>query len=314
MALDPILKRLISQAYAQGFGEIHLLSSEQMRNFLKHPKMNIEQASYQDFKAVHDLILRCYTPVGISEDTPLPVILYISASAFVLDRLDVSNDYCSLLANTTGMKVINIAHRLAPEHKFPIFLYDCLECIHWIYENHQQVKILPDKIALWGESSGASIAATCTHILRDNQTPLIQHQTLIYPMVDLVSPFPSKEAYGYGYMLDKPFIQWLDDRGFEPSQDRASPLASPLLSTHFSQLPPATIITAEYDPLRDEGEAYMRKCINAGVAVKYKQFDGMIHGFMRFYNKVKAANEALDFACNALKNHFSYSHSSEDVQ
>lgn len=304
MPLDPTLKRLLAKAYLNGFGNIHQFSSEQMRRYLSHPKLKVEQASYKDYKFQDALILRCYTPSGMLETQSLPAIIYISATAFVIDRLDASNDYCSLLANNLQMKIINVAHRLAPEHKFPRFLNDCIDSVKWIYRQAKELSINQNKIGIWGESSGGSIAASCTHVLRDEESPILKHQTLFYPMVDLVTPFPSKSLYAYGYMLDKPFIEWLDARGFQPEQNRADPLASPLLSTNFSNLPPATIITAEFDPLRDEGEAYAQKLQRAAIPVTAKRFDGMIHGFMRFYHKVDTAKKALTYACDALKQTF----------
>lgn len=303
MPLDPSLKRLIAKAYLNGFGNIHQFSPEQMRRYLSHPKLNVEQASYKDYK-FQDLTLRCYTPSAMLETQSLPTVMYISATAFVIDRLDASNDYCSLLANNLQMKIINIAHRLAPEHKFPRFLNDCVDSVKWIYQHATELNIDRNKISIWGESSGGSIAATCAHVLRDERSNILKHQTLFYPMVDLVTPYPSKSLYAYGYMLDKPFIEWLDARGFQPEQNRADPLASPLLSTNFSHLPPATIITAEFDPLRDEGEAYAQKLKQANIPIYEKRFDGMIHGFMRFYHKVEAAQKALIYACDALKQTF----------
>lgn len=300
MPLDPLLARLINKAYLSGFGDIHHFSSEEMRNYLRHPKLNITQASFIDFTTSHAIKLRCYTPSVFEPSQKLPVIIYLSATAFVLDRLDANNDYCSLLANTLGMKVISISHRLAPEYKFPYFLNDCLDSIEWIYTHAAEIGIAQNKIALWGESSGASIAATCTHVFRDKNLPYIQHQTLLYPMVSLITPFESKSTYAHGFMLDRSFIEWLDSQGFRPDQDRSCPLASPLLNSNFQHLPPATIITAEYDPLRDEGEAYANKLIAANIDVSFKRMDGMIHGFMRFYPKVKGTQTALNFATNAL--------------
>lgn len=301
MPVDPTLKRLITKAYLNGFGEIHHFSAQQMRQYLTHPKIRVEKAAHQDFLTDQAIMIRCYTPHGFEANTQLPAVIYLSASAFVIDRLDASNDYCSLLANNSKMKIINIAHRLAPEHKFPQFLYDCLDSIRWCYRNAHVLNIDNTKMSIWGESSGGSIAATATHLLRDANESIIQYQTLFYPMVDLVTPYPSKELYGQGYMLDKSFIAWLDKQGFTPEQDRSCPLVSALLSVNFQHLPPATIITAEFDPLRDEGELYADKLRTAGVVVSHKRFDGMIHGFMRFYNKVEKANEALTFACERLK-------------
>ncbi len=303
--MNPTLKRLLTKAYLSGFGELHRLSHEEIRRYLQHPKLKVLEAPFQDFQTSHGLTLRCYTPTSLKEEeSASPAVIYLSATAFVLDRLDACNDYCSLLANNLGMKVINIAHRLAPEFKFPRFLYDCTESIEWIADNAALLGIDANKIAIWGESSGGSIAASCTHVLRDKGKPIIQHQTLFYPMVDLVNDFRSKRLYSNGFMLDKTFVEWLDARGFHPEQDRSCPLASPLLATDFTQLPPATIISAQYDPLRDEGETYATKLNKAGVKVLSKRFMGMIHGFMRFYPKVEATQAALDFACAAIKDHF----------
>jgi acetyl esterase len=298
--MDPTLNRLIKKAYLNGFGDIHLFSAEKMRTYLTHPRIKVTQASYQDFKTADSTALRCYTPIHCQSSELLPAVIYISATAFIIDRLDASNDYCSLLANTLGMRVINIAHRLAPEHKFPRFLNDCIDSIKWIAAHADSLNINQNKISIWGESSGASIAATCTHVLRDEGSNILSHQTLFYPMVDLVTPHPSKDQYAYGYMLDKTFIQWLDKRGFHPEQDRACPLASPLLSPNFHNLPPATIITAEYDPLRDEGRAYVEKLKLANVKVIHKEYTDMIHGFMRFYPKIASSRLALQFAGSEL--------------
>lgn len=299
--MDPTLNRLIKKAYRNGFGDIHLFSAEKMRKYLTHPKLKIIQASYQDFKTTDSIALRCYTPADCEPVDLLPAVIYISATAFIIDRLDASNDYCSLLANTLRVRVINIAHRLAPEHKFPRFLNDCIESIEWVAEHAKELNIDSNKIAIWGESSGASIAATCTHVFRDKGANLLCHQTLFYPMVDLVTPYPSKEEYAFGYMLDKTFIEWLDDRGFYPDQDRACPLASPLLSSNFRDLPCATIITAEHDPLKDEGTLYAEKLKSNGVQIAHKECEGMIHGFMRFYPKIVGSQIALNFACEHLK-------------
>lgn len=304
MPLDPTLKRLITKAYLNGFGEIHHYNADEMRQYLTHPRIRGAKAAFSDFLTDQEIIVRCYTPTGFEESCTLPAVIYLSASAFVIDRLNANNDYCSLLANSTGMKIINIAHRLAPEHKYPRFLYDCLDSVRWCFRQAAQLHIDETKMSLWGESSGGTLAAIVTHVLRDQNEKIIQYQTLFYPMVDLVTPYPSKSLYGQGYMLDKSFIAWLDQQGFTPEQDRGCPLVSPLLAKNFCNLPPATIITAEYDPLRDEGILYLQKLISAGVDVTHKHFGNMIHGFMRFYNKVASANEALAFACEKLKDYF----------
>ncbi len=301
MVSDPLLKRLIAKAYLNGFGNLHLFTPEQMRLSLRPTKFNIEKASYQDFITDNGITLRCYCPSNQQFNETLPGVLYISANAYVLNRLDSGNDYCSLLANSLQMKIISVSHRLIPENKFPRFVYDCLDSIKWVHKNASQLHLDQDKLSLWGESSGGNIAAACTHLLRDEKSSIIKYQTLFYPMMDLVTPFSSKKEFEYGYMLDKPFIDWLDFNAFHPEQDRSDPLASPLFSTSFENLPPATIVTAQCDPLRDEAEAYVKKLEEANVNVAFKRFEGMIHCFMRFYPKLKDTHVALNFAADALK-------------
>lgn len=299
MSLNPVLKRLIKQAYIHGFGELHTFDEDKIRQYLTHPKMNLEVSPYRDFKTEEGITLRCYEPKRT--DSARPAVVFISATAFVLDRLGASNEYCTLMANALNMKVINIQHRLAPEYKFPIFLNDCIDGIIWINKNASRLGVQPDKLALWGESSGASFAASATHVLRDRNLSLIKHLTLFYPLVDLINTYPSKEKYSNGYMLDRSFMDWLDERAFYPEEDRGAALASPLLNTNFSHLPPATIITAYYDPLRDEGEEYVRRLRQANIPVAHKRYEDMIHGFMRFYGKIQTAHDAFEFACTNLK-------------
>ncbi len=300
MIADPMLKRLIAKAYLNGFGNLHLFTPEQMRLSLRPSKFNTEKASYQDFITDGGIKLRCYNPNSLPHHLPLPGVLYISANAYVVNRLDTSNDYCSLLANKLQMRVISVSHRLIPEFKFPRFTYDCLESIKWVYQHADLLKVDENKLSLWGESSGGNIATACTHLLRDEGLPIIKYLTLFYPMMDLITHFPSKKEFEYGYMLDKPFIEWLKTNAFHNPEEFASPLASPLFADSFEHLPPTTIITAECDPLRDEGEAYIEKLRQANVNVIAKRFEGMIHCFMRFYPKLKGSQEALDLACNAL--------------
>lgn len=301
MPLNPALKRLIRIAYNNNFDQLHTFSVEAMRGYLSHPKIRTSEAPFVDISINPEVNVRCFTPQGTKPEQDLPAIFFISGTAFIIDCLDSSNQYCSLMANQSNMKVINIAHRLAPEHKFPKFLHDCVDSINFMQQHAPKYHINPDKLAVWGDSSGATMAALCTHVLKSQSNPILKHQTLFYPMLDLVNSFPSKKAYGQGYMLDNTFIQWLNERGFHPEQDRSHPLVSPLLSPNFENLAPATIITAEYDPLRDEGEQYVEKLKVANVPTFHKRFDGMIHGFMRYFNNIEEPKLAMALACEQVK-------------
>lgn len=302
MALAHSLQRLIRLAYAKGFDNLHRLPCEKIRQILSHPYFKCTVNTFEEYAVNPSVKLRCYFPDSKQPQLNPPAIIYLPANAFILDRFAPSQYYCSELANTADMCVIQIAHRLAPEHKFPTFLDDCLEAIEWISQNACRLHIDKDRLSIWGESSGASLAATCTHLLRDAQKNYLKYQTLFYPLVEINGTKPSRKLFESGYMLDKTFIDWLDSRAFHPSQNRTHWLVSPLNATNFNNLPPTTIITAQYDPLRDEGKAYAQKLMAANGHVVQQHFDDMIHGFMRFYPKLTQTRLALNFAVSHLKN------------
>lgn len=300
MPLDPALKRLVAMVYRSGFGKLHQYTPEEITEVLRLPRLKITPVPSQDYKIKDDLAIRCYSPVNQEKET-LPAIIFLSATGYIINHTAASNEYCSLLANSLGMRVIYISHRLAPACQLPEMLEQCQAAIQWIYKNAQQLMIDHNKLAIWGESSGGNIAATLTHLLRDQGIDIIRHQTLIYPMVDLSRDFPSKKEFAHGYLLDATFIDYLEEIVYTPSLLRNEVLGSPLKNDNFKQLPPATVVTAECDPLRDEGEAYAQKLKIVGTKVATRRFDGMIHGFFRFYDKIELANIAFDFACSELK-------------
>jgi len=300
MLLDPKIKRLIRLAYANGFGNLHQYSLKEIRHHLRQPKLKVAQASYQDYTLPEGIPLRSYAPAQ-DDNTAKPAIIFLSANAFFIDRLDASNDYCSLLANNLNMKVVYVAHRLPPEYPSPQYIDDTLSATKWIYANAQSLKIDKNKIGIWGESSGGNIAATCSHLLRQEGLDILKHQILFYPTVDMLNAFSSRETYAYGYMLDKTFIDWIEKRVLGPQHDKADPRVSPLLFPDFHRLPSTTLILAEHDPFHDEGLAYADKLQKAGVPVSLKKINGMVHGFMRYYGSISQAHEALDFACSNLK-------------
>lgn len=290
--------------YRTGFGELHQYTPEQIMEVLRLPSLKIQPMQSNDFTIREDLSVRCYTPDNHPSDLALPAVIFLSATGYIINHSASSNEYCSLLANKLGMKIIYISHRLAPVCTFPDFLYECFDAIKWIHQHPNQMGIDPNKIAIWGESSGGNIAASLTHLLRDAGFNIIRHQTLVYPMVDLSHDYPSKKEFAHGYLLDITFINYLEEMVFSAGKYRKDGLASPLQNPNFDKLPPATVITAECDPLRDEGEQYANKLKAHGNMVSAKRFDGMIHGFLRFYNKLPLANEAFDFACSELKSAF----------
>jgi acetyl esterase len=301
MSVDPTLKRFIAKAYLGAFGDVEDINLEEKRRVISPLKINTPKASHQDYFTPEGLQLRAYTPPGRSATEIMPAVIYIPGTALIFNRLIINDDYCSLLTQLLSMRVISISYRLAPEYPFPLFLDDCVDSIAWIAQSTQQLHIDPERITLWGESSGGTLSTSCTHILRDRGLPIIRHHTIFYPRVDLTNSYPSHHQYEQGYLLDKPYLKWLTELCYRPDQCLHDPLASPLFATNFAGLPPTTLITAECDPLRDEGEAYAQKLQQANVPVTVRRASGLVHGFMRFYNKVPAVKETLQWACDELK-------------
>lgn len=303
MPLDPVIKRLIAISYKQGFGEIHKLNSEQMRKFLTHPKNSTPEYSQKEYYISKGIKVNKYSPKNKANSDTLGALIFFPAQGYAFNLMNSCQSYCTLLATKLNMHVIHVEPRQAPEHKFPTFVLDSMRCIKWIYTNHKILSINPDKIAIWGESAGGHYVAICTNILRDEGLDYIKYQVLAYPTVDTFTHYPSREKYANGYMLDKTFIEWMDEKSFKPFQDKREPWASPIFFPSFKNLPSTTMILAKYDPLYDEGMAYAKKLARSAVNVKISEYSGMIHGFLRFFNKVAEATDAINSACDDIITH-----------
>lgn len=303
MPLDPVLKRYLSHLYAKGFGEIHRYTIEKLRPTLTYPPLKPHNALYTDLFTSGGLMLRAFSPTT-DPTACLPGVLFVCGTAFLVDRQDASINYCSFLANKLRMRLFNMVPRLAPEHKLDQMVHDCVQNVEWLCQQAHSLGIDPEKIAIWGESSGGSIAASATHLLRDQDKNILKHQTLFYPKTDYATLYPSQTEYAFGYMLDRTFTEKIMANIFSVEHNPADPIFSPINSTNFKQLPPATLITAECDPLRDEGESYVKKLQDAGIPVTFKRYAGMIHGFAQFHEKIDHAKQAVHFATTALQDFF----------
>jgi acetyl esterase len=198
--------------------------------------------------------------------------------------------------------VVSVDYRLAPEYKFPLGLEDCYAATCWVADHAPSFQGDPSRIALGGISAGGNLAAVVAHLARDRGGPALVFQLLLVPITDfrLTDSF-SLKTYGEGYLLTREDILWFIEQYFNTEKDLDSPLASPYLATSFSGLPPALIITAEYDPLRDDGERYGAKLLEAGIPTTISRRAGAIHSFL-----VPAQLHAvLDEAAGALREAFS---------
>jgi acetyl esterase len=196
--------------------------------------------------------------------------------------------------------VVSVGYRLAPEHKFPAAPEDCYSATTWVAENAAEIGADPHRIAVGGDSAGGNLAAAVALMARDRRGPALVHQLLVYPMVGTDYATASYLRNADGYILTRDAMMWFWDQYLRSAADEADPYAVPLRAGDLRDLPPALVITAEYDPLQDEGEAYAARLREAGVRATTARYDGMPHGFLGMSAVVDRGKEAIVEASEAL--------------
>ena len=244
---------------------------------------------------------RVYTPEGTG---PFPALVWFHGGGWVLGDLDGADPTCCLLANGGGCIVISVDYRLAPEAKFPAAADDCYSATQWVAQNAAALGVDATRIAVGGDSAGGNLAAVVCQMARDRGGPSLTHQLLIYPVTDHAFSTASYRENADGYLLTRSSMEWFWDHYIAQAADSSNPYASPLRATNFGGLPAATVITAEFDPLRDEGEAYAAKLKAAGLPTTVTRYDGMIHGFFTMANALEDGRRAVDEAAQALRSAF----------
>lgn len=242
--------------------------------------------------------VRVYRPDG---DPPLPIAVTLHGGGFVHGSLDSHDAVSRRLANASGCVVVSVGYRLAPEHPFPAGVEDAFEATRWVAEHASELGGDPDRIAISGESAGGNLAAVVTLLARDRGGPRLAFQLLVYPAVDMGGQYGSRTEFGEGYLLDLDDMRWYESNYLHDHAQRDDFRASPLRAPSLAGLPPALIITAEFDPLRDEGEVYGERLRQAGVPVRVSRYDGMVHGFFGMVGMLDRASEAMAEAGSALR-------------
>lgn len=217
--------------------------------------------------------VRCYRPgPGL-----LPgCVVWIHGGGWVLGDLDGTDAEASRIAVETGCTVVSVGYRLAPEHRFPSGLHDCRAAVDWVLQHADLLGYAPGQVVVGGISSGANLAAVLTHEMR----ALVRGQILAVGLFDAGMETGSWRRFGRGYLLDRSTFEWFLAQYLAAGDDALDPRISPLRATDLSGLPPALVLTAEYDPLRDGGVAYAERLRQAGVAVTFEHYAGVIHGFL----------------------------------
>nr|WP_263327733.1 alpha/beta hydrolase [Neobacillus sp. Marseille-Q6967] len=242
------------------------------------------------------IAIRIYTPAG---EGPFPLLVFFHGGGFVVGDVESYDVTCRILAIKTGSKVISVDYRLAPENPFPAAPEDCYAAAKWAAEHAEELNGDPNNLIVAGDSAGGTLSAAVTLMARERKTINITKQILIYPVTDFhnhnshsIYPSYSENAEGFGVTNTHMGLFW--DLYIEKKEDRNHPYASPIRANNLNNLPPALLLTAEFDVLRDEGEQYGKQLSEAGVPVTLKRFNGIIHGFLQFFVDQEEAIEALD--------------------
>lgn len=242
------------------------------------------------------LRLRIYRPAGSG---PLPLIVFFHGSGFVLCNLDTHDGMCRRLAAGIDAVVVSVDYRLAPEHKFPAGPDDCLAATRWAAANAAALNADPSRLMLAGDSAGGNMAAVTALRLRDEGGPALSGQILLYPVTDYHEPgTPSYEENAEGYGLTRQTMRWFWNHYLNDAAEADNPWASPLRHPDLGGLPPAFIVSAEYDPLRDEAERYGERLRAAGIPAEVTRCAGMNHGFMFWCGRVDGADAAMAQTCD----------------
>ena len=306
MPLDSQAQQVMDEAAARGLPPNHTVSPEQARA----NRSTIPLAPGPEVAAVQDLSIpgpgpdipvRIYRPAGSG---PFPVLVWFHGGGWVIGDLDTADATARHLTVGAECAVVSVDYRLAPETKFPGAAEDCYAATQWVAQNSRSIDGDPTKIAVGGDSAGGNLGAAVSLMARDRGGPPIVFQLLVYPVLARDFSTESYTQNAEGYQLTRDGMVWYWDHYLSTDTDSSHPYAAPLMATDLSNLPPALVITAEFDPLRDEGEAYGPRLQAAGVPAQVTRYDGMIHGFFGMPGAVDKGALAQAEASAALKRAF----------
>ena len=288
MPLDTHIAGLLKMIEASGYPPMTEGTPEQARAGMRalmtliDPNTKATVASAEDGEVANGIPVRVYRPEA---DGPVPTIVYVHGGGFVIGDLDTHDGVCRLLCRDVAAVVVSIDYRLAPEHHFPAAVEDAYAALQYVAEHIDEYGGDAAKLAIGGDSAGGNLSAVCAQLAREDGLALAA-QLLVYPAVDMFGDYASREENATGYFLTLEEMYWFSENylGMKEDDPRArelefDPRLSPLHAKTLEGLPPAVVVTAEYDPLRDEGNRYAAELEKAGVRVVHRQFPSLIHGF-----------------------------------
>jgi len=297
--LDPQIKQLLDGMRAAGNSPLYEMAVDDARAAILAISGTLDIALEQ-VAEVSDVLLedtfsvRCYSPSKRSQ--PRPVILHMHGGGFALGDLDSHDRICRHYCNALDALVVSVDYRRPPEHSFPCAVEDSYRALTWIGDQAEERNIDVNRIVLTGDSAGGNLAASVSQLALDRGGPAVCFQVLVYPALNLSidADYPSRVEFGGGeYFLGQKDIQWIRSMYFDDLKQGNDQRASPLLNEDLKRLPPTLIITAGFDPLRDEGELYYQRLREAGVNASYRCFDDAIHGFVSFAGVADIGKDAI---------------------
>jgi len=303
VAIHPQCKAFLDQLASMGGKPLHEMTPAEARERSLPPELAGPE------RPMHSVVnrtvpgpalqipVRVYTPTA---GRRLPGLIYFHGGGFVLGTLDSSDRPCRDLAHLSGRVVVSVDYRLAPEHPFPAAVEDACAATKYVVEHAGECGIDESQIAIGGESAGANLAAVTALKLRQGGSSALVFQLLVYPQVDFHDDSPSMHEFAESHFITQDVLAYFAHHYLGTTQDRRHQDASPL-NADLRGLPPAFVLTAECDPLRDQGEAYARKLREAGVPVTLKRYDGMIHPFFSLAGIFDGARTAIADAASALR-------------
>lgn len=306
--LDPQCEALLRQIAEANSPPLSSLTPQQARenfllkSWLGEPKQLSSIKNMNIPGPAGPIPIRVYTPEG----KPLyPTLVFFHGGGFVLGTLDEFDSLCSYIASGAFGMVVSVDYRLAPEHKYPAAVEDAWAAVQWIASHTEELQADPRRIAVAGDSAGANLAANVTMLAKDNRFPFLVYQVLICPGLDWSNTeTDSFRFFGDGLWLSKTNFGWYRNHYLKNPKQALDPQVSPLLAKDVSELPPAFILTAEFDVLRDQGEAYAERLKKADVPVTCTRYQGMLHDFVTVPGLFDQAWKAIDEICTALKSAF----------
>ncbi|USQ85778.1 alpha/beta hydrolase [Streptomyces phaeoluteigriseus] len=310
MAFDPQFQALYDQRAAQGVRPLYDMTLAEARA-ADLAAVQADAGALEPVREVFDesipgpagaLLVRVYRPEA--GPGPLPVLVYFFGGGWTLGSIETSDAICRSLTNGAGCLTVAVGYRLAPENKFPAAVHDCYAALCWTAEHAARLGGDASRIAIGGDSAGGNLTAAMTLMARDSGGPAILAQLLVYPNTDYLADTQSRRENSDPLLFNDKSVQWYWDNYLSSPEEGANPLVSPLRASSLAGLPPALVITAEYDPLRDEGEQYAQRLRDSGVPVESTRYPGVAHGFFAMAGALEAGGRALKQAAAYLRTAF----------